>query len=85
MVYSFYWSTNDDKLHHFTQIQRNANRQLLKSALADLRVQCRLSQIKLAGCSALEKTGNKVFVIFARKHEAMDILLSTLSRLVTFP
>jgi len=29
VVYPFYWWTNDDKPHHFTQIQRNANRQLL--------------------------------------------------------
>ena len=39
VVYSFYWSTNDDKPHHFTQYkENNANRQLLKSTLADLRV-----------------------------------------------
>jgi len=29
VVNSFYWWTNGDKPHHFTQIQRNANRQLL--------------------------------------------------------
>jgi len=36
VVYSFYWRTNDDKPHHFTQYKEIQKRQFLKRNLANL-------------------------------------------------
>ena len=70
LVYSFYWWTNDDKPQHFTQAKYQET--AIRKYVCWLIVECRLNEIKLAGCNALTRIWKKVGIVFARKHEAMD-------------